>query len=610
VPDLKLNEISDARERQAAQNGHVRPMSRLPGDPAAAAAALRAAAASATPRALWRHHRLFTILATLSLVPRVLAALAFRPAMLTSDSFLYMNEAAKGTLGQIRPSGYSWFLDIFQPLPHTLLAVTTVQHLMGIAIAAIVYGMLRYWGLPAWGACLAAAPTLFDTREIALESYILPDTLYTLMLLMAAALLLTKRTPRLWQCLLAGLFVAYVSVLRGNGLPLAVLFAIFILIRRVGWRSFTAAAVAFAIPLLAYVIAFNASYGKLNLTNSDGIFLWSRTTSFANCAIIKPPAQLRPLCPNLEKSVAPTSPAPAWSINGTLNEPTPADYLWAPDVWWRHDKYPGINKYNNKLGLHFAIKAIEAQPLDYLRVTARDVMLVFLSNDRPIAQSTMSFTITPHIAKLPSYYANDEYQYAGIRGNTYFVQPYAYFLFLYQLPVYLPGIVFFLVVVAGLVGVVRRWRSWGRLAALPWALAATSIVLPAMLTQSLYRYTIVAVPLACIAAGMAFLRPDPKLEPAASQAGAVPVPVPAADITSPAAADITTLPPSAEPASAEPAPPDTARADAAATADADADDMAGDSRPADPARADPPESDGQASGNGSSPADPADVPDP
>jgi hypothetical protein len=237
-------------------------------------------------------------------------------------------------------------------------------------------------------------------------------------------------------------------------------------------------------------------------------------------------------------------------------------------------------------------------------------MLVFLSNDRPIAQSTMSFTITPHIAKLPSYYANDEYQYAGIRGNTYFVQPYAYFLFLYQLPVYLPGIVFFLVVVAGLVGVVRRWRSWGRLAALPWALAATSIVLPAMLTQSLYRYTIVAVPLACIAAGMAFLRPDPKLEPAASQAGAVPVPVPAADITSPAAADITTLPPSAEPASAEPAPPDTARADAAATADADADDMAGDSRPADPARADPPESDGQASGNGSSPADPADVPDP
>jgi hypothetical protein len=605
VPDLKLNEISDARERQAGQNGHLRPLSRLPGDPAAAAA-LRAAAASATPRALWRYHRLFTILLTLSLVPRVLAALAFRPAMLTSDSFLYMNEAAKGTLGQIRPSGYSWFLDIFRPLPHTLLAVTTVQHLMGIAIAAIVYGMLRYWGLPAWGACLAAAPTLFDTRQIALESYILPDTLYTLMLLIATALLLTRRTPRLWQCLLAGLLVAYVSVLRGNGLPLAVLFAIFILIRRVGWRAFTAAAVAFAVPLLAYVIAFHASYGKYNLTNSDGIFLWSRTTSFANCAIIKPPAQLRPLCPNLEKSVAPP-PAPAWSINGTLNEPTPADYLWAPDVWWRNDKYPGINKYNNKLGLHFAIQAIEAQPLDYLRVTGRDVMLVFLSNDRPIAQSTMSFTITPHIAKLPYYYANDEYQYAGIRGNTYFVQPYAYFLFLYQLPVYFPGIVFFLVVVAGLVGVIRRWRGQGRLAALPWALAATSIVLPAMLTQSLYRYTLVAVPLACIAAGMAFLRPEPKLEPAASQAGIAPVP--AADASSAAGADITALPAPAEPASAEPAPPGAARADAADAADAaDVGDVTDGSRPGDPARADPPESDGPASGNGSSPAGPADVP--
>jgi hypothetical protein len=32
-------------------------------------------------------------------------------------------------------------------------------------------------------------------------------------------------------------------------------------------------------------------------------------------------------------------------------------------------------------------------------------------------------------------------------------------------------------------------------------------VLPAMLTQSLYRYTIVAIPLACIAAGLAFVRP-------------------------------------------------------------------------------------------------------
>jgi len=535
VPDLKLSELLDARQRPAGQSGQPQQPQTRTWDQAAAARLHRAAAALA-PKALWRDHRLFTIGVALALVPRALAALAFRPALLTSDSFLYMQEAAKGTLGQIRPSGYSYFLDAFQPLPHTLLAVTTVQHLMGLATAAIVYGLLRYWGLPAWGACLAAAPTLFDTREIALESYILPDTLYTLMLLLAVALLATKRTPRLWQCALAGLFVAWVSLLRGNGLPLAVIFAAFILIRRVGWRAVAAAVAAFAVPLLWYVLSFHATYGQYNLTDSDGIFLWSRTTSFANCAIIKPPPQLAPLCPNREKSVAPAGPAPAWSVSALLSAPTPADYLWAPDVWWRHDKYPGINNYNNKLGLHFAIDAMKAQPLDYLRVTARDVMLVFLQNDRPLTKTTMSFTATPHIAKLPSYYALDEKIYAGTRSNTYLVQPYAYFLLQYQLPVYFPGIAFFLVVVAGLVGVLRRWRRWGGMQALPWVLAAVSIVLPAMLTQSLYRYTIVAIPLACLAAGMAFTKPGQEPEPAVAGEAAAPPPVaaPAPDPAPPA----------------------------------------------------------------------------
>jgi hypothetical protein len=35
-----------------------------------------------------------------------------------------------------------------------------------------------------------------------------------------------------------------------------------------------------------------------------------------------------------------------------------------------------------------------------------------------------------------------------------------------------------------------------------------------MLTQSLYRYTIVAIPLACVAAGLAFTRADQKPEQA------------------------------------------------------------------------------------------------
>jgi len=473
-----------------------------------------------TPRALWERHRLMTIAVLIALLPRILAALAFRPALLTADSFLYMQQAVSGKLGEIRPAGYPKFLSLFQGLPHALLLVTTAQHLMGIAVAVIVYGLLRYWGLPGWGASLAALPVLFDSHEIALESFILPDTLFCLVVVASTALLLTRRTPRPWQCAIAALLLAYAAVLRGNGLPLIVVAGVFLLIRRVGWKAITAAAVAFAVPLALYLVSFHSQYGRYNLTESDGLFLWSRTTSFANCTVIRPPADLRPLCPAADTSVAPTRPAPPWSVSALLSAPTPSDYLWASGAWWRHDAHPGINAYNNALGMRFAERAIEAQPLDYARVVAENVMLTFLTTDRPFGVSNMTFTRYPRIARLPGYYQHDISAYAATTSNTRAIFPYAYFLLLYQQPVYFPGVLFLLVVLAGLVFVIRDWRRLGGPQLLPWALAAASILLPAMLTQSLYRYTIVAIPLSCLAVGLGFAtrRRRPVPGPAANPA--------------------------------------------------------------------------------------------
>ena len=117
---------------------------------------------------LWRDHRLITIAVALSLVPRILAALAFRPAQFTPDSFSYMAEGVHPGLSQWHPAGYPLFLWLLVPF-HSLLLVTTVQHLMGIATALLVYAVLRRWDLPAWGATLAACPALFDSRQIVLE---------------------------------------------------------------------------------------------------------------------------------------------------------------------------------------------------------------------------------------------------------------------------------------------------------------------------------------------------------------------------------------------------------------------------------------------------------
>jgi hypothetical protein len=503
VADLKAS--ASHNDNDLPPGGSDRPW-RRPGRGSGPARAWAAALAAALrPAGLWRHHRLFTVLVVLATGVRVLATLAFRPALFIPDSFDYMHDGVHLVMEQLRPAGYPILLFVLQPF-HSLLLVTTLQHLMGIGAGIIVYGMLRYWGLPAWGGALAAAPTLFDARQIALESYILPDAVFGFAILVAVALLLTKRTPATWSCVASGLLLAWVSVLRGNGAPVMLAMLAFMLIRRVGWRACCAGVAAFAIPLAAYVAVFDAQFGQLDVTNSTGIFLWSRTMSFANCAVIKPPPDLRPLCPDRQAVTAPR--VTAWSVPALLNEQTPGAYLWSERVWWRHDAHPGINAYNNQLGMRFALAAIKAQPLGYLRVTAQGVLLTFLATDRADNYLSLNFTTGPVVSAPSASYLSYLRGYAHVTSNTHPVQPYAYFIYLYQLPVWFPGVVFFVVMMIGLVGVGRQWRRWGGPAALPWAVAAIGLVVPVALAQYLYRYAITAVPLACLAAGLAFARLD------------------------------------------------------------------------------------------------------
>jgi len=477
---------------------------RMSWDPSGAIDRLRAVAAQFAPRVLWRDHRLFVVAALLSVLPRIVATLGFQPALLIQDSFSYMQQGTHFNLGQTRPAGYPIMLLFLEPF-HSLLLVTTVQHLMGLALAAVIYGVLRVRGLPAWGAVLASAPTLFDSRQIWLESSILPDTLFTLVLMIAVGILLIRRRPAIWEAVIVGLLVSWASVIRGNGAPVFLVILAFLLLRRVGWRVVVACVTAFAIPLVVYMSWFDKDTGQFNITSSTGIFLWSRTMSFADCSIIKPPADLVPLCRENQPD-APTGQAPAWSISALVTERTPSQYLWAPGVWWQTDAHPGIKPYNNNLGMQFAERAILAQPLDYLKTVSKDVMMVFLSTDRRTDYLAMQFTVDPHVTQLSPYMIHDERAYGHTTANTHVRQPWAYFMFLYQMPVWFPGMVFFAVMVGGLVLIVRRWRGWGRWASLPWTVAFINLVVPIAAHELDYRYAISAVPFACLALGLTLIR--------------------------------------------------------------------------------------------------------
>src|ERR1700727_2874078 len=73
---------------------------------ARARSAAAAAAAAVSPLSPWRGHRVVFLLGVTSVPPRVLAALAFRPAELIPDSFDYMQEGVHLHPDQLRPAGY------------------------------------------------------------------------------------------------------------------------------------------------------------------------------------------------------------------------------------------------------------------------------------------------------------------------------------------------------------------------------------------------------------------------------------------------------------------------------------------------------------------------
>ena len=82
------------------------------------------------------------------------------------------------------------------------------------------------------------------------------------------------------------------------------------------------------------------------------------------------------------------------------------------------------------------------------------------------------------------------------------MQPYASWLVSYQRYVYLPGTLLGVILLAGLAGMIARRRVGG--AGLPWAFAVTILLVPPLIADFDLRYLVPAVPVACLAAALAF----------------------------------------------------------------------------------------------------------
>jgi len=458
-------------------------------------AATQAAAPGWAQRAggLLARHWLFAAVLAGAVALRAVVMLGYPPVMWFNDSYRYVSDAIHLTTNPSRPSGYPFFLRLLLPF-HSFTLVAALQHLMGLAMGAGIYVLLRRRGLPAWGATLAAVPVLFDAYQVQVEQQVMSDALFMLLVTGAVVLLCWDDRISVPVAVIAGVAIGYATVVRSVGLPLLVVVAVCLLARRAGWRALAALVVAGAIPIASYMFVYYLQHGRLATADSAGTYLYGRVQSFASCPVMKPPASLAPLCD-------PRPPAA---------RPIAVEYIWSTsDPLWKFGQ--GLfNPRVNALAQRFAVRAIEDQPLSYLRVVAADTWRAFgwnhnVNYDRQTNVLYLFSNPPPQIPSWANWKALRAYQ-PGL-GQTRAVQPFAGFLGAYQRWVYLHGTLLGLMLLAGFAGLVARWRRWGGLVLLPWAVAVMLLVLPMATSGFSYRYTLAVIPLASIAAGLAFARP-------------------------------------------------------------------------------------------------------
>lgn len=422
--------------------------------------------------------------------------LGFRGPLSTTDSIRYVWDAVHLVPGTVRPSGYSIMLWLLGPL-HSLTAVVALQHLMGLSIAVAGYALLRRRGLPGWGATLAMVPVLLSAYAIQLEHFVMSDTLFALLVIIGTTLVMWWPVPPLWACALTGLLLAGAALTRSEGLPLLAVFLLFLVIKFAGWRTVTSVlimAVAFAVPVAGYATWYESAHGRFELTSSTGAFLYGGVASFAGCGTMSPPPAMRRLCLNVPVSQR------KW----------PDYYLWHGPI----SRLPGgqFTQYADRLGRSFALRAIRAQPLAYLRTAARYFWMDFLpppsisSPDvvtRNRAHHLREFTFPggpPRQASARAVRVFSRYDPAG--PGLHKVQPYAGWIRAYQRYLIVPGPLLAAIVLAGLAGLVVAWRRFGGPALLPWLVGLCLLAAPAALAESYPRYLVADIPPLCVAAAL------------------------------------------------------------------------------------------------------------
>ncbi|MEA2398045.1 MAG: hypothetical protein QOK25_1601 [Thermoleophilaceae bacterium] len=296
-------------------------------------------------------------------VVRITVALTHRPALFIPDSWTYLMHAYSSPhFGGVRPVGYSLALRALSLISgHSLLAVTTLQHLTGIATGVTVYALLIRRRVPRALATLAAGIALLEGYTIGLEQTILPEAFVAIAVFGSAYLLITSRRPSV--LVLAGLLLAAAVTMRTAAafmIPVWIAYAVYRL-----RRSLTLAApvAGLVLALVAFAAVNAEKTGHFGWTNSDGWFLYGRVGSIADCTKFSPPSGTRRLC----ESPGPSNRSPGYFV---WDQRSPANRAFGTT------DAPGSSTLLRRFGL----AVIRGRPLAYAELVSRDLLHYFELN--------------------------------------------------------------------------------------------------------------------------------------------------------------------------------------------------------------------------------------
>ncbi len=310
----------------------------------------------AAVRGVLRRHALLVVLLLAGAAGRLLVLLTFRPALeYLQDSYDYLLNAQHLQPGVVRPLLYPVALRTVG-LVGGLGMVPLAQHLAGLAMAVLLYVALCRAGARPWLAALGVAPLLLDGYQLDIEQFVLSETLFQSLIVVAVACLLWRDRPSGVLAAAAGLALAGAALTRDLGLVLLAGPVVLLAVRRVGWRPLAAFGAAAVVPLLAYGGWFASVHGSFGLQRYSGIMFASRAMTVADCRQVHVPAYERSLCVALP-------PARRQSADWYASHPSSPLRRLRPPAGLTHEA----------VAADFARRVITAQPQAYARVVGGDL---------------------------------------------------------------------------------------------------------------------------------------------------------------------------------------------------------------------------------------------